>query len=227
MKKRIMVISFMLIMLFTLTACGKDKEKSEDALKFKEEYEELNRKTNSSGKVHRTISIDDDNPFVYITAEEIVRKMDSKETFYVYFGSKSCPWCRSVIEKAIEVAKDKDISVIYYVDIWDNEGNEILRDKYILNEDNELEQSIKGTDAYYDILERFETVLSDYSLIDENGNKIDVGEKRLYAPSFIYIKDGKAEKLVEGISSKQTDSRSELNDEILEDEKKIFEDFFE
>ena len=71
MKNKIMIVSLMLIMLFTLTACVKE-ERNEDAIKFKEEYESLNGKTNSNGKEYRSISIDEDNPFVYITAEELI-----------------------------------------------------------------------------------------------------------------------------------------------------------
>ena len=56
--------------------------------------------------------------------------------------------------------------------------------------------------------------------------RVKVGEKRLFAPSYIYIENGEAKKLTTGISDKQTDSRQELNDEILEDEEKHFKEFF-
>ena len=41
------------------------------------------------------------------------------------------------------------------------------------------------------------------------------------------MKDGKSIKLVDGISEKQKDSREELTKEILEDEEKAFNDFFD
>lgn len=228
MRNKTIFIMLILVTVFALTACTKNNAtKNDDAIKFKEEYEALNRKTNSSGRTHRSISIDEDNPFVYITAEELLKKINNEETFYVYFGSKLCPWCRSVIEKAIEVAKAKGITTIYYVDVWDDEGNEILRDKYLLNPDNELEQAIKAEEAYYEILNKFDNVLSNYTLKDANGNQVDVGEKRIYAPNFIYVDKGIAISLVSGISSKQEDSRGDLTDEILEDETNIFNDFFE
>lgn len=132
-----------------------------------------------------------------------------------------------MIEKSIDVSKEKYITQIYYIDIWDNSKNEILRDKYILNSDNKLEQTIKGTDTYYEILNRFDNVLSDYTLKDKDGNLINVGEKRIFAPNFIYVKNGKAETLVSGISSKQKDSYEVLTTEILDEETKIFSDFFE
>ncbi|MBQ9071993.1 MAG: hypothetical protein IJY25_02420 [Bacilli bacterium] len=226
MKNKILVFSFIVIMIFTITACGKQEPNNEDAIKFKEEYESLNE-VSRNNKVYRSISIDENNPFIYITAEELLKKIDNEETFYVYFGSKFCPWCRSVIEKAIEVAKKKGVSKIYYIDIWDDEGNEILRDKYIIDSNNELKQSINGTDDYYEILNRFDSILSDYTLVDKNGNKIDVGEKRIFAPNFVYVKNGNAEVLVDGISDKQENSNEELTNEILEDETEIFSGFFE
>lgn len=227
MKNKVLIVSFIVIMIFTLPGCGKLEIESEDAVKFKEEYESLNKKTSSNDKVYRSVSIDEENPFVYITAEELIDMMDDDETFYVYFGSKFCPWCRSVIEKAIEVAKDEGIDKIYYIDIWDDEGNEILRDKYIIDANNELKQIIKGTDTYYEILDRFDNILSDYSLEDKNGNEVDVGEKRIYAPNFVYVKNGKGEVLVKGTSDKQKKSNDELTNEILEDETEIFREFFD
>ena len=231
MKNKMLITSLSLIMLLSLTGCKTKETNAEDTykgpLEFKEEYESLNGQTNSSGKEHRSVSIAEDNPFFYITAEELIEKMDSGETFYVYFGSKLCPWCRSVIEKAIEVAKEKKINKIYYIDIWDEEGNEILRDKYILDSNNEPQQIVSGTDSYSEILTRFNHLLSDYTLEDKEGNKIDIGEKRIYAPSFFFVKNGVAEALVEGTSDKQSDSRGELTEEILTDEEEIFSKFFD
>lgn len=193
---------------------------------FKESYEALNGKENASGKIHRTISIDEDNPFEKVDAEEIVKKIENNETFYVYFGDELCPWCRSVIEKFIEVAKKNKIDKVYYVKIWDKDGNEILRDKYTLNDKDELELSFGGTEAYKKLLTYFDSFLSDYNLTDSKGNKVSCNEKRIYAPNFVYVKDGKTVKLVEGISSLQTDARGELTKEILDEEESIFEEFF-
>lgn len=132
-----------------------------------------------------------------------------------------------VIKKQIEVALEKGIEKIYYVDIWDNDGNEILRDKYVFNEELKLEKSIVGTDDYYKLLDMFSNVLKDYTLTDKNGKTISVGEKRIYAPNFILVKNGLATKLISGTSSKQKDSREELTEDLLNDEEEIFKSFFE
>lgn len=229
MKKRLMILIAIIVLLiggiFTFLYLKENRINS-DAIRFKEEYESLNGKENSSGKEYRTITIAKANPFVYITSEELVQKIENGETFYVYFGSKLCPWCRSVIEKMIEVAKEKKIEKIYYVDIWDEEGNEILRDKYVL-EEGIPKIVVKGTESYYKLLNCFEEILLDYSLTDENNNEISTNEKRIYAPSFIYVKNGKALKLTEGISSKQTDSRAKLTEEILKEEEDLFHNFLD
>lgn len=165
-------------------------------------------------------------PFGYLKGEEIVEKIENNETFYVYFGSPYCPWCRSVIEKSIEVAKKNNIDTIYYVDIWDGDHIEILRDTYQLNDSGEPELVSEVGKGYKDLLKYFDNVLSDYTLTDADGNKVSVGEKRIFAPNFIYIENGKAIKLTSAISKNQKDAREELSNKILEDEEKEFNEFF-
>ena len=158
------------------------------------------------------------------TPEEIVKMINNKETFFLYVGDSLCPWCRSVLEKSIEVAKKYNVKKIYYIEIWDDEGNEILRDKYELKPI--LTKTIEGTDSYKFLLEKFDSVLSEYTLTDTEGHKITTEEKRIYAPNYFYIKNGEVVKMVEGISEKQTDSREELTDEILKDEEEQFISLF-
>lgn len=218
MKKYIILL--LIISLFMVTACGKEKSN----IVFKNDYESINGKTNSHGSINRTITIPEDNPFEEVSASEIVKMIENKETFYVYFGSKLCPWCRSVIEKATELAKTYGISKIYYVDIWDDEGNEIVRDKYKLVDGKPVLEK-EGTDEYKKLLEYFNDYLRDYTLTDDNNN-VSVGEKRIYAPNFIFIENGVTKKLVTGKSDKLTNPNDELTDEILKDQDEIFTNFF-
>ena len=142
MKKKVFLILILFIGLF-VTGCSANNK---DALKFKEEYEKINGdKTSYSDNKYRTLKIDKNNPYVYSSAKEILEKINNKETFYVYFGSSYCPWCRSVIEKSIESAQKNNIKKIYYVDIWNGFHNEILRDTYKLNDKNEAEKEKDGT----------------------------------------------------------------------------------
>ncbi len=223
MKKKVFVLLLLLVSVLTVVGCGGKKS---DADLFKEEYEKINGTTNKIGYEHRTIKISDKNVFVKTTAEEIVKKIENKDSFYVYFGSKTCPWCRSVIEKADKVSRENEIEKIYYVDIWDDEGKEILRDKYTINDNNELELVIEGTESYKKLLTYFGEFLKDYSIANDNGDIIPTGEKRIFAPNFVYVSKGEAVRLITGISLKQKDSREELTEEMLKEEEEAFDKFF-
>ena len=218
MKKVLLII---LVCLLILTGCKKDNKY---ALEFKEEYESLNGLLNKNGKEHRTITINEDNPYIKTTPEEIVKMINNNETFFLYVGDSLCPWCRSVLEKSIEVAKKYNIEKIYYIEIWDDEGNEILRDKYELTPT--LTKTIEGTESYKFLLEKFDSVLEEYTVTDTEGHKISTEEKRIFAPNYFYIRDGKVLKMVDGISEKQTDSREELTKDMLDDEEQEFESLF-
>ena len=74
-------------------------------------------------------------------------------------------------------------------------------------------------------LSYLENVLEDYTY-ELDGQKLSYGEKRIYAPNFIYISKGKAIRMTTGISEKQQDSREKLTKEILKDEEQKFDDFF-
>lgn len=214
MKKKIVIILLIVISLVGLTACSK-KEKS-DALKFKEEYEKINNEKTSYGTINREVSISKDNPFIYKSAEEINEMIENKETFAVYFGFATCPWCRSVIETLIETAKEKGLDTIYYVDVYD------IRDQLKLDDNGSVVVDRKGSDAYYKLLENLDNVLTDYTLTDSDNNSVATGEKRIFAPNVVSIINGKASLLATGISEKQTDPYAELTPEIRKDTKDAF-----
>lgn len=216
LKRNILTFIIIVSCFFTLTACTKKEnnikktEEKADSIKFKEDYEKLNGTTNNN-KTIRTIEIPSDNPFKYKNADEIVQAIDNKESFVVYFGFNSCPWCRSVVPTLIEVAKDLKIDSIYYVDVKE------IRDVLELDDDNNVITKTKGSDGYYKLLTSLDSVLADYELTAENGDKIKTKEKRIFAPNIIAIVDGKPVKLTSGISSKQNDAYMELSDEMKDD----------
>ena len=223
MKKRFIFILFIFIGLFIITWCSNNK----DSLKFKEEYESLNgTKTSYSDSNYRSVNISKRNPFVYSTADDILDMINNKETFYVYFGSSYCPWCRSVVEEAINSSIDNKIDKIYYVDIWDGFHNEILRDTYEIDSEGNVRKTKNGTGTYYKLLKKFDNVLEDYTLTDDSSREVTVGEKRIFAPNFIYVENGKAKRATTGISDKQSRSGDKLSKDILRDESKAFDKFF-
>lgn len=212
MKKIILVM--VLVMSLMLTGCEKEpkvdnNKENEVAIKFKNEYESYNGKENSNGVKYRSVNIPSDNPFVYATAEEIVKMVEDKKTFVVYFGFSTCPWCRSILPTLINVSKDLNIDKIYYVDIYD------IRDTYTLNTKNKPELTKEGSTGYMALLDTFKSVLSDYTLTTKNNKTVKVGEKRIYAPNVISVVDGEIKDLTTGISSKQTDAYMELTEEML------------
>ena len=196
-----------------------------DALKFKEEYEILNGTKNSNGQSIRAITIADDNPFIYSTPEEIVERIDNNESFVVYFGFSSCPWCRSILEPLIYSAKENNITKIYYVDVLN------IRDVYELNDKKKAVKTVEGTDAYFELLKRLDDVLDDYTpltYIEKGKTKtVKVNEKRIYAPNIITVKNGKAMSNETGIIKSLNDSYMKITDEMFCEIKERFKCLFD
>ena len=138
--KKFLTLLLIVTLVLTLTACTKET-KTSDAKQFKEEYESLNGEDNGNGKKIRTITISEDNPFVYASTDEIAKKMEDNESFIVYFGFAKCPWCRSMIEQLIKSAKDNNIDTIYYVDVLE------IRDTYQIDDNGEVQLTKEGTEG--------------------------------------------------------------------------------
>ena len=206
-------------------ACDSGSTESSPASTFKESYEVLNGTENSSGKIHRTIEIPENNPFVESTIEEVVARLDAGDSFYLYVGDSKCPWCRAVIVTASNKAIEYGVDEILYLPIWDDEGNEILRDKYEL-QDGAPVLVTEGKEGYARLLQVFDAVLEPYVLMD--GDKgIEVGEKRIFAPNFFRIEEGgKSVVMTDGIPGDMTDPRAELTEEQIQETADKFDEFF-
>lgn len=216
MKK---VLSILIIVLLCVSTIGCGKET--DAVKFKKEYENINNKeTENKEHKYRELNISKDNPFVYATADEIVKKIDNKESFIVYFGFKECPWCRSVLEEMIHAAKDKNVKTIYYVDVKD------IRDVKELAGDGEVKTVKKGTKGYMALVDKLGNVLDEYTLTNKDDEEIEVGEKRIYAPNLVSVSNGEALQLEDGISDDLKDPYSKLTKKIKKYAYKKFECLF-
>ena len=207
MKKKI-ILSILVISLLVTGCFNKKVNTQTDGYKFAEEYTSINGVEGKNGKKNRELTISDKNPFVYKTAEELVEAIDNKETFIVYFGFSTCPWCRSILEQFIKVLDDKKIKRVYYVDIYD------IRDVKELDADLKVITTKEGTKGYMELLKRLDNVLDEYTLSTEDDGKIDTGEKRIYAPNIVAVSKGKALQLETGISDDLTDPYGELTDDI-------------
>jgi hypothetical protein len=97
-----------------------------------------------------------------------------------------------------------------------------IRDNYII-ENNKLVRDKEGTKEYYRLLKKLKKVLDDYTITDEDGNKVETGEKRIYAPNIVSIIDGKVDSIITGISPLQTDAYMDLTPDMIIDEKNAFD----
>lgn len=211
MKKMRKILLLLMLLILVVGCDNSNNSEKTDAILFQEEYENLNGKESDYGSVYRSLDIEKDNPFVYKEAGDILKMIDDEETFVVYFGFASCPWCRSVIPSLIEVSRDLGIQTIYYVDVKE------IRDVLTLDENGSVILEKEGTNDYYRLVEKFDDVLERYVLTDEDGKEVDTGKKRIYAPNIISIVNGEVMGMTDGISQKQTDAYMELTEEIKDE----------
>ena len=224
-KMTILILSFIMCLFFV----GCQKTTNEDAMKFKESYELLNGTSTSSGKAYKNVTVSENNPFVWSTAEEIVEKMNKGESFMVYWGANWCPWCRSILETVIETANEMKIKTIYYVDVRpDNDTEKEIRDVYALDDNGEVYLSHEGSEGYHKFITMASSVLSDYQAngVSSLDGTIYEGQKRVDAPNYILVKDGVAILKTEGVSELEEDPWGEITAEMLADTKSIMTDFF-
>jgi thiol-disulfide isomerase/thioredoxin len=221
MKKFISIIVFMLTVIFVITGCSKS------SLDFKKEYESVNGKTLRGDIKYRSLNISKNNPYIKTTIEDIESKINNNESFYLYVGDSLCPWCRSGLEKMIEVAKKEKVKKIYYVDFWDDDHNEILRDLYDVEEKDGVISVVKikdGLSGYNTLLNAVSDFVQDYTLT-KDGKEYETGVKRIYGGDHFYFDNGKCVKYVSLRSDKLSNANDELTDEVLEDQENKFTHF--
>lgn len=182
MKKKVFLFLIMMAMIFSLGGCFKKEES--DAVKFKEEYESLNGEKSKSGKIYPEVSIDEDNIVEYIDMKEASELIQNNSGVF-YFGFPECPWCRNAVPMLLQAADNTDIDKIYYINMYDK------RDIRELDEDGNVVTTQEGSDGYSELTEVLDSILLDYTIEDEDGNEISLGEKRVYVPLVVFVKDGK------------------------------------
>ena len=70
-KNKILLLSILILSIFCITGCKKNEDLRKDEIKFKEEYESLNKTTAKDGNLYRTITISEKNPIVYTSTDYI------------------------------------------------------------------------------------------------------------------------------------------------------------
>lgn len=192
-----------------------------EAITFKKTYEALNDDTSFD---YKKIEIPEINPMIAIDIQELISKMDNKETFIVFFCSPTSQWCRSMVVQMIETAKELDIDSIYYLSIND------IKDVYELD-GKKVVQTIEGTNEYHSLLEKLDNILENYpDLTYKNKKKktisIKVKNKYIKEPSIIYVKDGVATSMCDGITDKQSSPVEVVEKEVTDEVKQEMLDLF-
>lgn len=218
-KRKIVVILLAVVLVilmglqFYLDYEGKEVDTyTSDEIKFKEEYEGLNQTKNANDVEYLTLDIEEDNDVIYKNDEEIIDILENK-TGVIYFGFSTCPWCRSMVETLIQSVKDNSVGNFYYVDISN------IRSSYQIV-DGDLVES-KGSDSYYKLLEILDEYLDEY-VLEENEKEYETGEKRLYAPTVVAVKEGE----IVGFHSGTVDSQKDPYQGLSEEEQKELYDIF-
>ena len=163
----------------------KETEINKDALKFKEEYEILNGKTNkNNNKKYPLVKLSDDNVIKYSSYDEIFEILNSG-TGVIYLGFPECPWCRNLVPTLLSAAKETEIETIYYLNIKED------RNLLVSNDKKEIITQNEGSKNYFKLVDILKDVLDDYILTASDGEEVNTKTKRIYLPLVLFVKDGK------------------------------------
>jgi len=192
-KKNLIILGIvgviiLILSIFLMVNLTRNKTES-DAIKFKEEYEALNGEKNTSDKEYKKLSIEENNPIKYATYDELLDLIDNK-TGIIYLGFPECPWCRSALPVLLDAVKDNKIDTIYYMNIKNERDSYVVKDGKLTHSVDKDGNKIKGTEGYFKLLEALDEHLDDY-VVTSDDKEYEVGEKRIYAPSVIFVREGK------------------------------------
>ncbi len=191
-----------------------------DALKFKNEYEELNEK---EGAIQ--LEIDEKNPIEYADYDKLLEVIENG-TGIIYLGFPGCPWCRNALPVLFDVAEDKNVEVIYYMNILNERDSYIVEDDELVYVKDEEGNEKKGSKGYFKLLDALEDHLSDYVILFE-GEEYEVGEKRIYAPTVIFVRDGDVIGLHVSTVDSQEDPRKPLTKKQYKELYSVYEDYID
>jgi thiol-disulfide isomerase/thioredoxin len=150
--------------------------KVSDGSRFAAEYMEHNGQLRSNGEPHFVLDISENNPVIYLEADEVVNKLESG-TGIINLGFPICPWCREIIPHLIELAEQNDMP-LYYMNI------QSIRDVLELDESGGTITTTKGTPEYHRMVEILYDWLWEYAGLESPEIK------RIYVPTTIFVKDG-------------------------------------
>lgn len=182
---------------------------NKDSVKFKEEYESLNGKTNpNNNNVYSNLEILENN-VKYSSYEDVIELLKSG-TGVVFLGYPESELSRTVVPILLESITESEIDTLYYVNVKD--GRDVLyADK------NKVVVQKEGSKGYLNLVNALDKILDEYILIGEDGTVIPSGRKRLEVPAVIYVKDGDIVGYNFGTVESHTDPYKELDERQKEE----------
>ena len=192
------------------------KEDSNDAIRFKNEYESYNDE-------YLNLSINKSNPIKYSNYEEVFKILES-ENGIIYIGSPDSNWCRSAIPALFDVLKDNKIETLYYLNIKSDMDYYTVEDSELTYALDDNGNEMKGTENYFKLLSALDNYLPDYTIQLED-TTYELGEKRIYFPTVLFIKDGNIVGVHTSTVASQSDSSIKLTDEEYNELYNIYEDY--
>ena len=192
-NKKVIIIGIVLLTLASIIAGvyavksykknnGATKNVSADETKFKAEYELLNDQTDDNNNKHSKIVVNKNNGIKYISDTELIEMINNKSGV-VFIANNNDELSRLVIPSLLESKEDTGLKSIYYLDIT------TIQSVLELGKKNKVKTVKKGTDSYYELLNKLDSYLEPYLLY--NGDKvIDTNEKRITIPVLIAFNNG-------------------------------------
>ncbi|OKZ57551.1 MAG: hypothetical protein BHV99_01000 [Clostridium sp. 26_21] len=168
-----------------------------DAQKFKEEYEKINGGKTSDNETYNELNINENNPMVYISLEELVDIINTENEAYIYISSSFCPYCRATVETLLNVAKDLKIDKIYYYD------------------DTKQSQS----DQYDNMLEKLEE--KGVNFINKDG------KRKWGVPLILKTKNGQVISETRGTSYQLNEGQSKYDSLTEDQKKQVYDRYYE
>ena len=215
------VVFIILLAVFVIFKFNKSNSNN-DSIRFKNEYESLNNKENEFGKKYKNVKIDKNNPIKYIDYDKLYDVLDSDGI--IYLGYSKCQECRIAVEVLLDAALNNHVNTIYYLDI-ENERDSytVENNKPVLAKDSNGNE-IKGTENYFKLLDRLDEYLTDYVLMVED-KKYEIGEKRIFTPTIIFVKNGKILGVEVSIVGSSIEGNQSLSDEEYKTLFTTYEDY--
>lgn len=176
---------------------------NDDALKFKNEYERLNKEG------YKEIKISENNQIKYSSYKEIVEILTSG-TGIIYLGFPECPWCRNAVPVLLDAVSETGIETIHYFNALS------IRDKKHLDEAGNIVVDDEGTQEYKKLVEILYEYLGEYEGLN------DSSIKRIYFPTVIFVKNGDIKGLHVSTVDSQINPNESLTSEQYDELKEIY-----